>query len=61
MAKKVQEIFPKMYLAGGLSIENVRKAILQVKPFAVDSCSSVEEAKGIKNHTRVKNFIFQAR
>jgi len=61
IAKKVQEIFPKMYLAGGLSAKNIAKAILAVKPFAVDACSSIEEVKGIKNHTKVKNFIFQVK
>ncbi len=61
IAKKVQEIFPKMYLAGGLCAKNIAKAILTVKPFAVDACSSIEEVKGIKNHTKVKNFIFQVK
>ena len=61
IAKKVREIFPKMYLAGGLSAENVKRAILEVKPFAVDACSAVEEVKGIKNHTKVKSFIFQVK
>jgi len=58
IARKVQNIFPKMYLAGGLSVENVKKSILEVKPFAVDACSSVEEVKGIKSQAKVKNFIF---
>ena len=61
IAKKVREIFPKMYLAGGLSAKNIAKAILAVKPFAVDACSSIEEVKGIKNHTKVKNFILQVK
>jgi len=61
IAKKVQEIFPKMYLAGGLSVENITEAILAVKPFAVDACSSLEEVRGIKNHTKVINFIFQVK
>ena len=61
IAKKVQEIFPKMYLAGGLSDVNIEKAILGVAPFAVDACSSLEEVKGLKNHTKVKNFILQVK
>ncbi len=61
IARKVREIFPKMYLAGGLSAENISEAILAVKPFAVDVCSSIEKAKGIKNYTKVKNFIFQVK
>ncbi len=58
IAKKVREIFPKMYLAGGLSAENVKRAILEVKPSTVDACSSLEEVKGIKSQAKVKNFIF---
>lgn len=58
IAKKVREIFPKMYLAGGLSHENIREAVERVKPFAVDSCSSLESKKGIKDLQKVKEFIF---
>ncbi len=61
IAKKVREIFPKIYLAGGLSAGNVMQAISEVNPFAVDACSLIEEVKGIKNHTKVKNFIFQVK
>ena len=57
IAKKVQEIFPKMYLAGGLSHENVRSAIWDIKPFAVDVCSGVEEARGMKDKVKVINFL----
>ena len=48
IAKKVQEIFPKMYLAGGLIHENINRAIYETKPFAVDVCSGVEDQKGKK-------------
>jgi phosphoribosylanthranilate isomerase len=58
MGRKVRRIFPKVYLAGGLSLENVNKAILQVRPFGVDACSSVEMVKGIKSQTKVRDFIF---
>jgi phosphoribosylanthranilate isomerase len=57
IARKVQEIFPKMYLAGGLSAENVWRAIRKVVPYAVDSCSSLEEQKGKKEQTKLLNFI----
>jgi tryptophan synthase beta subunit len=61
IAKKVQEIFPKMYLAGGLSNDNIANAIFQIKPFAVDACSLIEENKGRKNHAKVKSFILQVK
>ncbi|HEY0427785.1 MAG TPA: phosphoribosylanthranilate isomerase [Pyrinomonadaceae bacterium] len=58
IAKKVREIFPKMYLAGGLSTKNIGGAIDKVEPYAVDACSAIEEAKGIKNHEKLRAFIF---
>jgi phosphoribosylanthranilate isomerase len=60
IAKKVREIFPKMYLAGGLSYENVSLAIWNVKPFAVDVCSGVEINKGKKGKFLLLNFITKA-
>lgn len=61
IAKKVQGIFPKMYLAGGLSAENVEEAILEVNPFAIDACSRLESIKGKKDFDKVKNFIQTAK
>ncbi len=58
IAKKVREIFPKMYLAGGLSAENVLQAFENVTPFAVDACSLLEKEKGFKDARKVKDFIF---
>ena len=58
VARKVREIVPKMYLAGGLSAENVAEAIANVEPFAVDACSLLEESKGVKNAEKVRDFIF---
>lgn len=57
IAKKVQEIFPKMYLAGGLSHYIVADAILEVNPFAVDSCSCLELEKGLKDKVNLVNFV----
>jgi len=58
IAKTVREIIEKMYLAGGLSAENVIEAIENVTPFAVDACSSIEKTKGIKNSVKLRDFIF---
>jgi phosphoribosylanthranilate isomerase len=44
-------------LAGGLTAENVRKAIARVSPYAVDVASGVEDAPGVKNHKKVRAFI----
>lgn len=52
---------PKLFLAGGLSPENVAKAIATVKPYAVDACSSLEETPGKKNHARMRAFVSAVR
>ena len=59
VAKNVQKIFPKMYLAGGLSEENIAEAIVEVKPFAIDACSCLEIEKGKKDLEKVERFIFE--
>ncbi|BEQ14275.1 phosphoribosylanthranilate isomerase [Desulfoferula mesophila] len=48
-------------LAGGLTPENVGRAIKQVQPFAVDVSSGVEKEKGVKDHERIASFIAQVR
>jgi phosphoribosylanthranilate isomerase len=57
IAKKVQEIFPKMYLAGGLNDNNVSNAMNLVKPYAVDVCSGIEASKGKKDEVKLANFL----
>lgn len=61
IAKKVQEIFPKTYLAGGLRHENIGIAIGDVKPFAVDACSGIESQKGKKDKIKLINFVTKAK
>jgi phosphoribosylanthranilate isomerase len=57
IAKKVQGIFPRMYLAGGLKHENIENAIWSAKPLAVDVCSGVESEKGKKDKIKLINFV----
>jgi len=47
-------------LAGGLTPENVQRAILQVRPAGVDSHTGVEDWTGRKNQARVRKFLTQA-
>ncbi len=54
--KKLQLQRP-IFLAGGLSPENVLRAISEVKPFAVDINSGVESHPGVKDHLRLKNLV----
>ena len=48
---------PKLFLAGGLSPENVAEAIATVKPYGVDACSSLECSPGKKDHARMRAFV----
>jgi phosphoribosylanthranilate isomerase len=57
IAQKVKRLVPKLFLAGGLSPENVGEALDLVHPYAVDTCSAVESSPGIKNHQRMLKFV----
>jgi phosphoribosylanthranilate isomerase len=57
IAQRAHNSIPKLFLAGGLSPENVAAAIATVKPYAVDACSSLEETPGKKNHARMRAFV----
>ena len=61
IAKEVAELVDELYLAGGLSPDNVADAINEVRPFAVDACSRLESSPGKKNPSKVAAFIKAAR
>jgi len=48
-------------LSGGLNPDNVREAIFYVRPFAVDVSSGVEYRPGIKDHSKIRDFIQNAK
>jgi phosphoribosylanthranilate isomerase len=50
-----------LILSGGLNPKNVASAIKAVTPHAVDVCSGVESAPGVKNHRAIKKFITSVR
>jgi phosphoribosylanthranilate isomerase len=46
-----------LILSGGLNAQNVGRAIAVVTPHAVDVCSGVESAPGVKDYRALENFI----
>jgi phosphoribosylanthranilate isomerase len=57
LARSAGELVPRLFLAGGLSPENVARAIAQVNPYAVDACSSLEVSPGQKDAQRMNAFV----
>ena len=51
----------KLILAGGLDASNVRAAIAQTQPYAVDVSGGVESAPGIKDIQQVQAFMQEVR
>jgi phosphoribosylanthranilate isomerase len=57
LARRTRAAVPRLFLAGGLSPENVREAIDAVQPFAVDACSALESSPGHKDAERMDAFV----
>lgn len=60
LLSEIREIKP-FFLSGGLNSENIRNAIKQTHPFAVDLSSGVEESPGLKDFTKIETFFEQMR
>ena len=61
ISRRLVEISDRpVILAGGLGPENVRRAILQVRPAGVDSHTGVEDDCGRKCRKKVESFITEA-
>ncbi len=61
VAKQARQFVSKLFLAGGLTPENITEAVEVVRPYAVDVCSSVEINPGQKDERSVREFITAAK
>ncbi len=62
ISRELAALSPRpLVLAGGLTPENVRRAILEVRPAAVDAHTGVEGPDGRKQRALVQRFVSEAR
>ena len=61
LARRIAQVVPRLFLAGGLSPENVAAAISEVQPYAVDACTALESSAGHKDAGRMKAFVHAVR
>lgn len=50
-----------VYLAGGLTPENVSEAVKTIRPDGVDVATGVERSPGVKDHAKIRAFIREVR
>jgi phosphoribosylanthranilate isomerase len=61
MSARLAAKVPGLMLAGGLTADNVVQAVRQVRPFAVDVASGVEDVPGRKDHRLLHAFVSAAK
>ena len=61
LAVRAQEFGKPIFLAGGLTPENVAEAVRKVQPFGVDASSGVEIEPGRKDAEQMRTFVAAAK
>jgi len=61
IALEIKKFGKPIFLAGGLSPENVTEAVRKVEPYAVDVCSGVERSPTRKDHDKMHMFVKSVR
>lgn len=56
----IRQVSKPFFLAGGINAENVKDAIRQVRPYAIDASSAVE-TDGFKDREKILDFIWRIR
>ena len=51
----------RVMIAGKLTAQNVGDLVVRVRPYGVDSCSGTEKSPGVKDRSKVRDFIQAAR
>jgi len=50
-------VHERLFLAGGLTLKNVKQAVQSIQPYAIDVASGVESVPGVKDPKLVEEFI----
>ena len=61
MARATLSFARFLILSGGLNAQNIGAALATVRPNAVDVCSGVESAPGVKDHQAIEKFVTAVR